>query len=212
MTLSPPPGLRERKRLATRRAIQMAVLRLVVERGLENVTIDDISTAADVSPRTFFNYFTSKEAAIVGDGPEMPDEEALDRFVHGGGAAGNLLSEIGALMAETAGHASDDAESLLLRRQLHKQYPQLSTLRMIGMREFEKEIIEIVARRIVVDQPELAADPEALDSRAKLATFVAVGAMRHAWMSWADGDTKEPLADKMRDSFRQLDHLVSVSA
>ena len=211
MTISPPPGLRERKRLATRRAIQMAVLRLVVERGLENVTIEDISTAADVSPRTFFNYFTSKEAAIVGDGPEMPDEEALDRFVHGGDNS-QILRAIGELMAETAVHASDDAESLLLRRQLHKQYPQLSTLRMIGMREFEKEIIEIVARRLVVDNPELADDPETLDSRAKLATFVAVGAMRHAWMTWADGDTKEPLADKMRHSFSQLDELVSVTA
>ena len=211
MTISPPPGLRERKRLATRRAIQMAVLRLVVERGLENVTIEDISTAADVSPRTFFNYFTSKEAAIVGDGPEMPDEEALDRFVHGGDSS-QILRAIGELMAETAVHASDDAESLLLRRQLHKQYPQLSTLRMIGMREFEKEIIEIVARRLVVDNPELADDPETLDSRAKLATFVAVGAMRHAWMTWADGDTKEPLADKMRHSFSQLDELVSVTA
>ncbi|MBW8873252.1 MAG: TetR family transcriptional regulator, partial [Leifsonia sp.] len=44
-------GLRERKRLATRRAIQLAALRLVKDRGLDAVTIDDISHDADVSPR-----------------------------------------------------------------------------------------------------------------------------------------------------------------
>jgi AcrR family transcriptional regulator len=58
------PGLRERKKLATRQALGVAAMRLAVQRGLENVLVEDIAAAADVSPRTFNNYFASKYEAI----------------------------------------------------------------------------------------------------------------------------------------------------
>ncbi len=57
-------GLRERKKIATRRALGVAAMRLAVERGLENVLVDDIADAAGVSARTFNNYFASKYEAI----------------------------------------------------------------------------------------------------------------------------------------------------
>jgi AcrR family transcriptional regulator len=59
-----PAGLRERKKLATRRALGMAAMRLSVERGLDNVLVEDIADAAGVSTRTFNNYFGSKYEAI----------------------------------------------------------------------------------------------------------------------------------------------------
>src|ERR1035441_4074068 len=59
-----PAGLRERKKLATRQALGAAAMRLAVERGLENVFVEDIAAAAEVSPRTFNNYFASKYEAI----------------------------------------------------------------------------------------------------------------------------------------------------
>jgi AcrR family transcriptional regulator len=58
-------GLRERKKLATREALSAAALRLALEHGLENVRVDDIAEAAGVSPRTYNNYFASREQAIV---------------------------------------------------------------------------------------------------------------------------------------------------
>lgn len=60
-----PLGLRERKKLQTREALSWAVIRLSVERGWGNVTIEDAAEAANVSERTFRNYFSSKAEAVA---------------------------------------------------------------------------------------------------------------------------------------------------
>ncbi len=60
----PPAGLRERKKVATRQALGVAAMRLAIDRGLENVLVEDIADAAGVSTRTFNNYFASKYEAI----------------------------------------------------------------------------------------------------------------------------------------------------
>jgi AcrR family transcriptional regulator len=209
MSIVETPGLRERKRIATRKAIQRAVLELALDRGLEHVTVEEISRIADISPRTFFNYFVSKEAAIAGDEPNLLDQVAQEQFV-AGGPDGELIRDLGTLMADVADHASEDRETLVLRKDLHNRYPHLFALRMAGMRAFEDELTGIVARRLANDDPELALDPEALASRARLVTLVAFGALRHAWTSWADADkgSTQPLASMIRDSFAQLEGIL----
>ena len=63
--MSDEPGLRERKKTETSVAIQQAVLFLALGRGLDAVTADEIAAAANVSVRTFHNYFGSKEEALI---------------------------------------------------------------------------------------------------------------------------------------------------
>ncbi|RSD09304.1 TetR/AcrR family transcriptional regulator [Amycolatopsis eburnea] len=60
----PKLTLRERKKREARKALAQAALRLTLDRGLENVKVEDIATEVGVSPRTFNNYFSSKEQAV----------------------------------------------------------------------------------------------------------------------------------------------------
>ena len=59
------PGLRERKKADTRRALSDAALKLAFEHGLDNITREDIADVAGVSLRTFNNYFTGKYEALA---------------------------------------------------------------------------------------------------------------------------------------------------
>ena len=70
-------GLRERKRAQTRRRLEEAAIGLALRDGMDKVTVDAISERADVSPRTFFNYFDSKEDAILGVRPPDINDETL---------------------------------------------------------------------------------------------------------------------------------------
>jgi AcrR family transcriptional regulator len=63
----PQPGLRERKKAKTRAAIQRSALRLFLEQGYEETTVEQITEAAEVSPSTFFRYFPTKEDVAMYD-------------------------------------------------------------------------------------------------------------------------------------------------
>ena len=65
-----PPGLRERKKLATRAALAQAAWRLTIERGYAHTRVGDIAAEAGVSARTFGNYFSSKDEALLSVGAD----------------------------------------------------------------------------------------------------------------------------------------------
>lgn len=69
----PALGLRAQKKERARDAMHRAAVGLAAELGASSVTVEMIADAADVSPRTFFNYWESKEAAILGLTPDRTD-------------------------------------------------------------------------------------------------------------------------------------------
>jgi len=103
-------GLRERKRAQTRHRLEEAAVGLALRDGLDKVTIDAISERADVSPRTFFNYFDSKEDAILGVRPPDVTDDVLTahRARYDGSeliesVIGLLITVMGPFIADSAG-------------------------------------------------------------------------------------------------------------
>ncbi len=92
------PGLRERKKRARREALVDAAHRLVGQHGLDHVTVEMISTEAGVSVRTFFNYFDSKDDAVLGIGPWSLDPSVAQEFA-AGGPTGRLTADLEVLVA-----------------------------------------------------------------------------------------------------------------
>ncbi|NKR56408.1 TetR family transcriptional regulator [Rhodococcus hoagii] len=108
------PGLRERKKQATREALREAALRLAVERGPDQVRVEDIAEAAGVSPRTYNNYFASREQAIVSAVTE--DREARVAAAVAAHPAGVRLADAvtEAVIEECTSTGERDHEALLL--------------------------------------------------------------------------------------------------
>ena len=205
-----PAGLRERKRAATRRAIEVAALETVAERGLEKTTVDEISHRADISPRTFFNYFNSKEIALVGEPIGFDENDAAVAEYIVGASGENALQGLGTFISRAVETNSEDFELQHMRRSVLKQYPELFQLRMAAMRNFEEQVTGVVARRLHADDPSVPVDDDALVSRARLISLVAFGAIKHAWICWAqfDAESGAPLTARLRDSFDQLNGIL----
>jgi AcrR family transcriptional regulator len=90
------PGLRERKKQKTRETIIKVALELFAARGYEHTTIAEIADAADVSPRTIFVYFPSKEDILFCDVPEIQERfaRALEHRAEGATALDALRDSI----------------------------------------------------------------------------------------------------------------------
>jgi AcrR family transcriptional regulator len=192
-------SLRERKKLATRRSLRRVALDLVAERGFVHVTVEDIAEAADVSPRTFFNYFPSKEAALFGANPERVTA-LRERLVHE--APGQTALE--ALRVVMVGEARALAEELdelggdpafwLKRMKAAHVDPHLRAAQAAHLAMVERVVTDALAER-------LGADPEH-DPYPVLLAGAAVGVMRATMTFWASSGGAMAL-DQLTDAAYQ---------
>jgi AcrR family transcriptional regulator len=180
----PEPGHRVRKKLATREALNRAAARLALERGLANVRVADVASAAGVSPRTYNNYFSSREEAIC-----ALRTERAEHIWH-------------AMRARPADEPLATSLTEVLVHEYTSNDPDHATLRMIASEpalrgEFLKNFAMIETRLA-----EAIADRVALDAQADLLPRVlaaaATSTTRAAIEHWVTGD--EPLAPLLREA------------
>jgi AcrR family transcriptional regulator len=149
-------GLRERKKQETRSALSWAAIRLTVERGFDNVLVEDIAAAAGVSPRTFNNYFSSKGEAIAARHLDRSLKVAQDlRDRPAGEPLWSALTQ--AVLAqlkpgpEVTGNPRPDTETWVAGLRLMVQAPALQAEMLRAGASAEAEIAAAVAERTGTD-------------------------------------------------------------
>jgi AcrR family transcriptional regulator len=176
MTLELAQSRRERKKQATRQAIHEAAFSLAETYGLSGVTIDAIAVQADIAPRTFFNYFPSKEDAILDRDPEHP--EALRQAVIGRPADEDALTALRRVMEAQVAERVLDADRALRWMRLIRSEPHLRAAMAAYSEEMEHALVAGVAERTGLNG--------ITDLYPALVVNAAWGAFKCAHLRWSD--------------------------
>ena len=144
--LPPPPGAgrRERRAAETRLRLFRCALQLIAERGFPNVTVEDITEAADVGKGTFFNYFATKDH-VLGVMPEIQlskVREAVSAAGQGKMTIHTVLHRLMLRLAEEPGRSPDLARALISSFLASESVRKIIVGNMI---EGHKMIAEVVA-------------------------------------------------------------------
>jgi AcrR family transcriptional regulator len=186
------PGLRERKKLATRQALAFAAMRLAVERGLENVRVQDIADAMNVSRRTFTNYFSSKEEAIASlNTARFTQAVQALRDRPAGEPLADSLTEVFAARYEAA--TGVDRERIEPIRMMMTS-PALQGEALKTLVRAERPLAQAIAERT-------GADPQH-DLQPRVLAAAVMAAVRTATEHWMTGDASLP--DLIRQAVRQV--------
>ncbi|HXB47907.1 MAG TPA: TetR family transcriptional regulator [Streptosporangiaceae bacterium] len=195
------PSLRERKKLATRLAIRRAALDLFAERGFSHVTVEDIAAAADVAPRTFFNYFPSKEAVFFGADPgrvgqlwarlvhDQPGRSALDVL------RAALADQVRTIVAELA-ELGGDPMRWATQMKAAQADPQFRAAQAAHGAQTEARLAAALAERLGSDAER---DPYPL-----MLASAAMGVLRATLSFWASSGGTIPLEELTDAAFQAL--------
>lgn len=186
-------SLRDRKKQATRAALSHAAWSLMIEHGLEAVTPETVAEAVDVSPRTFRNYFASREEAI------------LYGLVRRAGSIGAALrarpagepvwdSLIQVLPDTVAGMVGESRDLLLLMHAILRD-PAMFAQHLVAFEHGQELLVAEIANRMGADRHDLS--PRLLAATAGVA-------IRTAVVAWAQSETEASAADLIRESLAVL--------
>jgi AcrR family transcriptional regulator len=186
-------GLRERKKLATRRALCDAALKLALDEGVAALTPERIAEEVHVSPRTFRNYFSSKEEAIIAGLEDRAHEIAdnLRRRPAGEPIWESLRAVL--LPSLEVGLPGHDLMQLLGLIRCHHALLAEHLTRFEGL---SRQLAEVIAERTGTDvqrdvYPRLLADVSGIAVKTSLSL-------------WATGTTGRSLADILDEALRLL--------
>jgi AcrR family transcriptional regulator len=167
--------VRQRKQAATAQRIERSAVALVLEHGLDHVTVDMICEAAAVSQRTFFNYFKTKDAAILGANPPRLDELQVREFLASN--TPNLLGEIMGLIAGLVPVDTSDPVLASSRFRIISETPLLlhkEIERLFAVRAEMEEILYLRMRRTAPSRETAAQTRE----QSALITHLVAGILR----------------------------------
>ena len=148
-----PLGLRERKKLRTRTAIQREAMRLFRDKGFGETTIEEIAAAVDISPSTFFNYFPSKEAVVFQDDLDPVILEALERQPANLGPVAALRA---AMVQVFSGLGPDEEAVVRERSALIAAEPELRATMLAQFADLVQQIAVPLATRAGRDPSDFA--------------------------------------------------------
>jgi TetR/AcrR family transcriptional regulator, regulator of mycofactocin system len=179
-----PAGRRDRKKNRTRQDLVAAATKLFATRGFDETTTEDIAEAADVSQRTFFRHFPSKEAVLYGDMDDL-----LDRFrdiLEARPANEPLVLSVRESILALADDYDDQRKLRLLQARLASSYPSVSAYsRAVVQHAWETELAESLGRRMDVT---VTTDP-----RPEIIAAAAMAALRHSIRRWAKSGGRREL-------------------
>jgi len=180
-----PVGLRARQKLARREALVDAAHRLVMARGLDGVTVEEICAEAGVSTRTFFNYFASKDDAVLGVVPHVVDEAAASAFA-AGGPTGDLGTDLERLVTALVAGAPFSSGRMACAVELARHEPRLLARHMASFERHHTAVAALLAARLAL--PTTA-------PRVELLTSLVMSLTRAAHLHWEAQDGRGAVAD-----------------
>lgn len=190
-----PSGGRDRKKRLTRARLHRAAVELALEHGTDRVTVEEVAARAEVSPRTFFNYFATKEDAFVGTDPDLPLR--LVSAVAARPAHESPGQAVRAAVTEHLATVLADEELWRRRRELAGREPSLA-LRLAGTSDaVERALVEAAHLRAGTDR--------ATDLGPALAAHLAMAAVRAAVGQHVAAGFSGSLLDRLEQALRMVD-------
>jgi len=185
MSTTAEPGLRERKKAATRQALHEAAMRLSTEHGLDRITVEAIADEAGVSRRTFSNYFGSKEEALMyGDFRRV---QGLIESLRARPADETPWAALTAAASDFNRRLGDLDPQMVTQGRLMRTHPTLLAAQVQTFAAIERELAAEVSARMKEE------DPRGVRARMTAAAFLV--ALRVSVNMWLDAPVGTALWD-----------------